>query len=290
MNTKQVLRKNNSFSSNFTLNCRSKVIKFERPVVMGILNITPDSFYDGGRYVTEKDYLGQAERMIGEGAAIIDIGAASSRPGAAAITEDEELRRLLPALQTISKHFPEILLSVDTYRAAVAKSACEHGADIINDISGGTMDAKMFAIIAGMKVPYVLMHIKGTPLTMQDRPVYKDVVAEIMDHFTERVSQLKKMGAGDIIIDPGIGFGKDVEDNYEILRNLDRFLAPGWPLMIGLSRKSLINKVLGISPEDALNGTTVLNTVAVLKGAHILRVHDIKEAIEVIRLCEYLQF
>jgi dihydropteroate synthase len=257
---------------------------------MGILNITPDSFYDGGCYITEKDYLGQAERMIGEGGAIIDIGAASTRPGAAAITEDEELRRLLPALQSIRQHFPATLLSVDTYRAAVAKVACENGADIINDISGGTMDAKMFGTIARMKVPYVMMHIKGTPLTMQDKPVYKDVVAEIMDHFIERVSQLKKMDAGDIIIDPGIGFGKELKDNYKILRNLDRFLATGWPLMIGLSRKSLINKVLGINPERALNGTTVLNTVAILKGAHILRVHDVKEAIEVIRLCEYLQF
>jgi dihydropteroate synthase len=288
MNKNQALCKNNSFSQTHILNCNGKVLKLDKPVVMGILNITTDSFYDGGRYLHKREYLLQAEKMLNEGAAIIDIGASSTRPASKSISEKEELNRLLPALQSIRKRFPDAFLSVDTFRASVAGIAFEHGSDIINDISGGTMDDHMYETISRIKVPYVMMHIQGTPETMQKNPVYSNVVNEIIEHFNRNVKKLKVLGIHDVIIDPGFGFGKSLEHNFEILRNLDRFVALGLPLMVGLSRKSMINKALQIGPGEALNGTTVLNTMAILKGAHILRVHDVKEAVEVIKLCGYI--
>jgi dihydropteroate synthase len=286
MNQKEEVCKSNSFSSDFKLNCNGKVLSLAKPVVMGILNITPDSFYDGGRYLTEKDYVAQAERMLSEGAAIIDVGAVSTRPGAARVPPDEELQRLLPALTTLRRHFKEAIFSVDTYWSEVALKAVEAGADMINDITGGNNDEKMYETMATLALPYIMMHIQGTPAIMQDHPSYENVVGEIMSFFSERLQVLQEMGVKDVIIDPGFGFGKTVSHNYELLCRLNEFTHLGVPVMAGLSRKSMINKVLQTLPSQALNGTTVLNTIAILKEVNILRVHDVKEAVEVIRLCE----
>ena len=266
------------------LNCRGKIIDLDTPKVMGILNLTEDSFYDGGKYKNIDAALKQVEKMLTEGADFIDIGAISTRPGAKSISGEQEWQRLSETLAEVRKTFPESLLSVDTYRADVAKNAIEEGVDLINDISSGDFDAAMFSVIAHYKVPYIIMHIKGTPENMQVNPTYENVVKEILYFFSERIEKLKLSGVSDIIIDPGIGFGKTVEHNYEILKNLDFFSLIGYPVLIGLSRKSLINKALNISPKDALNGTTVLNTIALQKGAKILRVHDVKEAVEAVKL------
>lgn len=256
-------------------------------VVMGILNVTPDSFYDGGKYDGKKAWVQQIEKMIKEGAAIIDIGAASSRPGAQGLNADEEWSRLQPALFTARKQFPEICISVDTYHSIVAKNAISAGADMINDISGGVFDGeKMAAAVGKENTPYVMMHMQGMPHNMQKAPVYDDVVGEIKNFFEKQIELFKKCGANNIILDPGFGFGKDLEQNYTLLHRLNEFESLGYPLMVGLSRKSMINKVLGIKPEDALNGTTVLNTIALMNGAKILRVHDVKEAVEAIKLLD----
>jgi dihydropteroate synthase len=288
MDSKEEACKSNSFSSDFKLHCNGKELSLAKPVVMGILNITPDSFYDGGRYVDEKDYLARAAQMLSEGAAILDVGAVSTRPGAKRMAPEEELERLLPALTALRSHYPSAILSVDTYWSQVAHVAADAGADMINDITGGTNDAAMSATMARLGLPYVVMHIQGTPADMQDNPSYADVVGEIKDYFTERLRRLHDGGVSEVIIDPGFGFGKSLSHNFTLLSHLDVFTRMGAPLMAGLSRKSMINKVLHTKPSGALNGTTVLNTVAIMKGVNILRVHDVKEAVEAISLCEHL--
>ena len=255
---------------------------------MGILNITPDSFYDGGSYFTLIDQLKQVEKMISEGALIIDIGAISTRPGATQLTEEQEIARLLPSLIPIRKYFTEIVISVDTFRTSVAKAAIENGAMMINDIFGGRFDGGMFSLVANHNIPYVLMHMQGEPDNMQINPHYVDVVNEIHEFFHTRIDLLPK-GFEQVILDPGFGFGKTVKDNFQILQHLESFSSFGFPLLAGLSRKSMINRVLHIKPQEALNGTTVLNTITLLKGANILRVHDVKEAMEAIKLVRTME-
>ena len=272
------------FNKSHLINCRGKLLDLSVPRVMGILNITPDSFFDGGKFTEEKAIIKQAGKLLAEGADIIDIGAHSSRPGAKIIAESTEIKRLLPAIKAVLSKYPQTIISVDTYRSAVAKKAIEAGASIVNDISGGDLDKNMFKTIAGLKVPYVLMHMAGTPGDMQKNPVYKDVVNEVFTSLLKRVSELRKLGVTDIIVDPGFGFGKTVEHNFSLLNHLDAFRALDCPVLAGVSRKSMICKVLGVNPEKALNGTTALNMVALLNGAAILRVHDVKEAVEVVKL------
>lgn len=265
-------------------------LDLSKPLVMGILNVTPDSFYDGGKYLSEVKVIERIRQIVEEGAGIIDVGAYSTRPGAAFVDEKEELARLEPAVELIRKYYPAIWVSIDTFRAGVAWEINKClGPVIINDISGGTMDDRMFETVARLGVPYILMHIQGTPQTMQKNPVYKDVVKEIRDFFEERIRRLKTMGFDNLILDPGFGFGKTVEHNYELMNRLEEYLTLGYPLLSGISRKTMIWKFLGITPAEALNGTTVLNTVSLLKGAHILRVHDVKEAVETVRIVEKLK-
>lgn len=251
---------------------------------MGILNLADDSFYDGGRYSSNSVMLKQVEKMLADNASFIDIGAESTRPGAHTINSAEELMKLLPALKSILHEFPGCLISVDTYKAETARIAVENGASIINDISGGEMDKEMFDTVAGLQVPYILMHMQGTPANMQVNPQYENVVTEVMDFFISKVKKLKELGVNDIIIDPGFGFGKAVEHNFSLLANLSVFRSLGSPVLAGLSRKSMIWRTLGISPSEALNGTTALNMLALQNGADILRVHDVKEAWEVVKL------
>lgn len=281
MNSQQ---KNTIIYSQRTINCGGKLISLEKPLVMGILNLTPDSFFDGGKNRDIVAAMKHTEKMLAEGAAFIDIGAVSTRPGAAGVTAEEEEYRLIPVLNQIAKEFPDAIISVDTFRSQTAIKAVDCGAQMINDISAGGFDKEMFATIARLRVPYIIMHIQGTPADMQQNPVYNDVVKEIIFYMSDKVGQLRQLGVNDVIIDPGFGFGKTVEHNYELLNNLHCFSFFELPLLAGLSRKSMINKVLGCNPENALNGTTVLNTIALLKGANILRVHDVKEAVEAVRL------
>ena len=272
------------------LNCRGRIISLEQPLVMGILNVTTDSFYDGGHYLTEKEWLAQTECMLKEGAGIIDIGCTSTRPGANAMDKEDESKLLTKVLESVVRHFPEAILSVDTYHSEVATAAVDCGASIINDISGGTMDAAMFETIAKLKVPYVLMHIQGIPETMHINPTYNDVVKETVHFLSEKTAQLQQMGHSDIIIDPGFGFGKNIAHNFTLLKNLHVFKFFDNPLLVGVSRKSMIWKTLHTTPAEALNGTTVLNTIALLAKADILRVHDVKEAMECIKLVEAMGF
>lgn len=272
-----------------SIRCANRLISFEKPVVMGILNVSPDSFYSGSRQLTGVALLREAEKMLEDGAEILDIGAISTRPGAEEISEEDERNKLLPALAVIKRNFPQAIVSVDTYRSSLARIVVDYGADIINDISGGTIDNKMFETIAALNVPYILMHIKGTPKTMQNNPVYNDIVKEVIDFLLRRIKILTDLGVKDVIVDPGFGFGKSLEDNYVLLNNLEKFCITETPLLVGLSRKSMINKVLDISPADALNGTTVLNTISLLKGVDILRVHDVKEAVEAVKLVATLK-
>ncbi len=264
-------------------------LDFNSIKIMGILNLTPDSFYDGNRYKTETAALKRTAQMLDEGADIIDIGAFSSRPGAKLVSYEEERKRLMPILKSIVKHYPRAIISVDTYRHKIAIEAVESGAQIINDISGGNLDPKMFETIARLQVPYVLMHMKGKPENMQKMTVYSDVVNEIKDFFKAKIKQLNKSGFDKIILDPGFGFGKTLKQNYEILNRLDEFTGLNYPVLAGMSRKSMLYKLLDISPEDALNATTVVNTVALMKGADILRVHDVKQAVETRRIVEELR-
>lgn len=265
----------------YTLNLRGQLYSLREPRIMGILNVTPDSFYAESRTPDEADIEARVEKMMAEGVDMIDIGAYSSRPGADDVSVEEEMRRLRVGLRCVRKLFPEVPVSVDTFRADVAKMAIEEGgADIINDISGGTMDRQMFRTVARLGVPYILMHMQGTPQTMQVAPQYENVRREVMLYFTERIDRLQQMGVNDIIVDPGFGFGKTVAHNYELMAHLEDFHELERPLLVGISRKSMIYKLLGGSPQTALNGTTVLNTVSLEKGAHILRVHDVKEAVE----------
>ncbi|PCJ24621.1 MAG: dihydropteroate synthase [Flavobacteriales bacterium] len=256
---------------------------------MGILNVTPDSFFDGGEHTNEEAIVQKVNSMEYDGAQIIDIGGYSTRPGATEITEEEELARVLPIVKLIKSNFNDLIISVDTFRSNVAEKCVEAGADMINDISGGGLDHNMFSCVANLKVPYVLMHIQGTPQNMQKNPTYTNVVEEIKSYFEEKINQLNILEINDIILDPGFGFGKTVAHNYELLNNLSVFKSFGLPIMVGISRKSMINKVIDSTPEEALNGTTVLNTIALQLGANILRVHDVKEANETIKLVNKLK-
>ena len=256
---------------------------------MGILNVTPDSFYDGGRYEQEKAILQQAEKMLTEGATILDIGGMSSRPNAAIIAVETELKRVIPAIESIVKRFPKALLSIDTVQSQVAKAAVEAGAAMVNDISAGSVDSALFQTVADLKVPYILMHIQGLPKNMQVNPNYQNVVQEVMDFFVKKLAHLKKLGIKDLLLDVGFGFGKTLEQNYQLLQNLNTFELFDEPMLVGISRKSMIYKPLNIKPIEALNGTTTLNTIALLKGAKILRVHDVKAAIEATKLVDCLK-
>jgi dihydropteroate synthase len=267
-----------------SIKVKGQLLTIEKPIVMGIINITPDSFFAESRFSNDDKLIEKVAQHVHDGAEIIDLGAASSKPGALEISEEEEIIRLLPALKNISKHFPNLIISVDTYRANVAKIATENGADIINDISAGTTDANMFSTIAQLGVPYIMMHRQGTSATMQKNPTYHNVVKEVLDFFIEKVYLAKQVGINDLVIDPGFGFGKTVEHNYDLLKNLEVFQLLDVPVLVGLSRKAMINKVLGVDANKALNGTTVLNTLALNNGANILRVHDVKEAKEAVEL------
>jgi dihydropteroate synthase len=267
------------------LKVKGQLIDLDVPRVMGILNITPDSFYKGSRYKDEKDIIGAAQRMLEEGADFLDIGGYSSRPGADNISVEEEKKRVLTAVRYVSKEFPQAIISVDTFRTEVAREAVyDCGAHIVNDISGGEADPGMADLISELNVPYIIMHMRGNPQTMQDNPVYEDVVSEILMWFGQKTVGLMAAGVKDIIIDPGFGFGKNMIHNFEILRRLGEFSIAGLPLMVGLSRKSMIWKTLDSKPGEALNGTSVLNGVALMNGANILRVHDVKEAVETVKL------
>jgi dihydropteroate synthase len=269
-----------------TLNCRGRLIKLDKPIVMGILNVTPDSFYEGSRVEREEIWIEKAGAMIREGAALLDIGGYSSRPGADDISEKEELERVLPAIASIIKAFPEAIISIDTFRAKVAREAVLAGASLVNDISSGDDDADMIDTIAELKVPYILMHKKGKPSNMQKNPQYGNVVLEVMDYLAAKVEILTNKGVPDLIIDPGFGFGKTVEHNLQLMQALGDFQLFSQPLMVGISRKKMISIITGAETGHALNGTTALNTIALMKGARILRVHDVKEAVECIKLVE----
>lgn len=272
-----------------TLNVNGKLVDLSTPIVMGIVNITPDSFFKGSRFTTESEILTQTEKMLSEGATFIDVGGYSSRPGAEDISVEEESSRIVKAIQAIITEFPQAIISVDTFRSVIAKRAVQEGALIVNDISAGELDAKMFETVAALKVPYIAMHMRGTPQTMKGLTNYDNLVKEIINYFLEKVNRLNALGVNDIIIDPGFGFAKTIDQNFELLAHLDHFKNLNRPILAGLSRKSMIWKTLGITADDALNGTTALNAVALLKGASILRVHDVKEAVDVIKLNAKLQ-
>lgn len=271
-----------------TLNCKGSLIDLQKPKVMGVLNLTPDSFYDGGKYKDEKSILTQTEKMLTEGASFIDVGAYSSRPGADHISVDEELQRITPVVSLLVDHFPNIVLSIDTFRSRVAQQCIAHGAALINDISAGVLDPQMMETVAKGKVPYIMMHMQGSPQTMKDLNTYTDLLEDICFYFSEKIAAARALGIHDIVIDPGFGFAKNITQNYELLQKFDLLRTFEVPLLAGLSRKSMIYKVLGKTPEEALNGTTALHMVALEKGASILRVHDVKEAVECVTLFEKL--
>ena len=272
-----------------TINCKGNLIDLISPKVMGILNITPNSFFDGGKYADENSVLQQVEKMLVDGATFIDVGAYSSKPNAEFVSENEEISRLIPVIELILKNFPETLISVDTFRATVAKKAIENGACIINDISAGSLDEDMMQTVAKLQVPYIMMHMKGNPQTMQSLAQYENIVKEMLFYFSEKVAQARSLGINDLIIDPGFGlFAKTLEQNFEVMNKLELFQMLELPLLVGVSRKSMIYKTLETSAEFALNGTTVLNTIALQKGVKILRVHDVKEAMECVKLCNSL--
>lgn len=271
-----------------TINCKGELINFKEPKIMGILNITPDSFFDGGKYKDEKSILGQVDKMLSDGATFIDVGAYSSRPGAKAISEEDELARILPIVSLLISNFPKVLLSIDTFRSKVAAKCIDSGAAIINDISAGRQDDEMLAMIAKLKVPYIMMHMRGTPQNMQQQTTYKELLSDIIFYFSERVAAARALGIHDIIIDPGFGFAKTTTQNYEILQKLDLFQTLNLPILAGLSRKSMIYKTLETDAQNALNGTTALNMIALNNGANVLRVHDVKEAVECVTLHQNL--
>jgi dihydropteroate synthase len=281
--------KNTLLPVHSTLQSRGRLLDLSSPLVMGILNATPDSFYDKGRGNDMSSLLHRAEEMLEEGAAILDIGGASTKPGAAIISADEELRRVIPVVEAITKQFPAAWLSIDTYHAEVAREAVQAGVSIVNDVSSGNIDPGMLQTVAALKVPYIAMHMQGTPETMQQDPQYSDVVTEVYDYLRNICDKCSDAGIADIIIDPGFGFGKTTEHNYALLNNLHTLRMLGRPVLAGLSRKSMICRPLHISPENALNGTTALHIVALQQGANILRVHDVKEAIEVIKLFKHIE-
>ncbi|CAM1370082.1 Dihydropteroate synthase [Tenacibaculum litoreum] len=271
-----------------TINCKGTLVDLTKPKVMGILNVTPDSFFDGGKYKNEGDILAQAEKMLKEEATFIDVGAYSSRPGAKHISEEEELQRMLPVVELLVKNFPEIIISVDSFRSRVVEESIKAGAAIINDISGGKMDEQMFETVAKLQVPYIMMHMQGTPQNMQENPQYENVVTEVVSFFAEQLFKLRQLKVNDVIIDVGFGFGKTLNQNYELLKKISLFKSLDAPILTGVSRKSMLYKLLGITPKEALNATTVANTIALLNGTHILRVHDVKEAVEAVKIVEQL--
>ncbi|HMH35144.1 MAG TPA: dihydropteroate synthase [Puia sp.] len=268
----------------FTLNCKGRLLVAEKPLVMGIINLTPDSFYEGSRFSLMDEVLKQAEKMIREGADLLDIGGQSTHPGAEQVGVSEELQRVIESIRSIHNHFPEAVLSIDTYSSKVALEAIAAGASMVNDVSGGNMDASMLKVVGGLNVPYVCMHMKGDPLTMQKEAVYEDVTLEVLDYFIEKKAACIKAGIKDLILDPGFGFAKTSRHNFELLRKLSVFRMLDCPILLGLSRKATIYKTLGIGPGEALNGTTVMNTVGLMQGAQILRVHDVREAKEAVEL------
>ena len=267
-----------------TINCKDKLLNLDSPIVMGILNVTPDSFYDGGNFVNSDKIIAQAKTIINEGATIIDLGGVSSRPGADDVSQEEELERVIPAIKLIISEFPEALISVDTFRSEVAKQSIEAGACMINDITAGEGDSKMYETIRELQVPYCIMHKQGSPVEMQNNPTYKNVTEDIFYFLSEKLNELKQLGVNDVIIDPGFGFGKTVEHNYQLLNQLSHFKNLNTPILVGVSRKSMIQKVLDTTSENSLNGTTALHAFALQNGANILRVHDVKEAIETTKL------
>ncbi len=270
-----------------TINCKGTLIDLSSPKVMGILNCTPDSFYDGGKFKNETDIINQVEKMLFEGAAFLDIGAYSSKPGANYVSETEEINRLLPVINLILKYFPKIIISIDTFRSQVAKKAVENGAALINDISAGSLDENMMKTVGELQVPYIIMHMRGTPQTMQSLTCYENITKELLFYFSEKIALARSYKINDLIIDPGFGFAKTIDQNYEVLNKLELFKFLELPILAGISRKSMIYKVLETSAYESLNGTTVLNTIALQKGATILRVHDVKEAIETIKLLNF---
>jgi len=272
-----------------SINCNGKLVDLTSPKVMGILNITPDSFFDGGKYASKTTIVSQVTKMLEEGATFIDVGAYSSRPGAKHISEEEELKRILPIITLLVKEFPNIIVSVDTFRSEIAKQCVLNGAAIINDISAGNLDKNMFQAIAELQVPYIIMHMQGNPKNMQLKPTYKNVVQELLFYFSDKIATLRKLGVNDIITDVGFGFGKSVEHNYQLLEHLAMFKQLNAPTLAGLSRKSMLFKPLNISAKQALNATTSANTIALLKGTSILRVHDVKEAMECIKITDLLK-
>jgi len=268
----------------FTLNCKGRILVIDKPIVMGIINATPDSFFGGSRFNGDEEIVAEAEKMLKDGADILDIGGQSTRPGSDLISADEEIERVIPPIKAIAKKNPEAFISIDTFYSKVATAAVDAGASIVNDISSGSMDNKMIATVAELKVPYILMHMKGTPQAMQQNATYENVTLEVLDHFISKTHELQKAGILDIIIDPGFGFAKTIDQNFELLKNLSVFKMVDKAIMVGISRKSTIYKTLGVSAEEALNGTSVLNTIGLMNGASILRVHDVKEARETIKL------
>lgn len=267
-----------------TINCNGELIDLSTPKVMGILNVTPDSFFDGGRYTNDREVLQRVEQMLTDGATFIDVGGYSSKPNAVAVTVQEEKARTIPVVASIVQHFPEAIVSIDTFRSDVAQLCLDQGAAIVNDISAGLLDPLMLKIVANYQVPYIMMHMKGTPQTMSTLTQYDDLVKELLFYFSERIAAARSLGISDLIVDPGFGFAKTIDQNFELLRHLDIFKTLDLPILAGVSRKSMIHKTLQIKPEEALNGTSVLNTLALEKGASILRVHDVKEAVETIKL------
>ncbi|WP_316830957.1 dihydropteroate synthase [Pedobacter aquatilis] len=278
----------NFFESKQTLNLKGKIFDISKPKVMGIINITPDSFYSTSRMTSIDEALRKTEQFLNEGASFVDIGGYSSRPGAKNISEDEELERLVPIIEALNKEIPEALISVDTFRAKVAEQTILAGAHMINDIASGDMDENMFETVARLQVPYIIMHMQGTPQNMQQNPVYNNVLLDVIDYLAKKIAALKALNIHDLIIDPGFGFGKTITHNYELLNQMEDFKVFNLPVLAGFSRKGMIHKVLEISAAEALNGTTVLNTIALQKGAKILRVHDVKEAVECVKLISRL--
>lgn len=278
----------NFFEAKQSLNIKGKPMDLSSPKVMGILNITPDSFYGNSRSKSVNDALKKAEQFLNEGASFIDVGGYSSRPGAQDISADEELSRLIPVIEALNKEIPEAIISIDTFRAKVAELSIQAGAHLINDIAGGEMDNAMFETVARLQVPYIMMHMQGSPQTMQQNPVYKNILLDVVDYFSQKIALLKNLKVHDVIIDPGFGFGKTIEHNYNLLNQMENFKLFNLPVLVGFSRKGMIYKVLDTNAANALNGTSVLNTIALQKGAKILRVHDIKEAVECIKLVEQL--
>lgn len=267
-----------------TINCKGNLIDLTTPKIMGILNVTPNSFFDGGNYKSESEILNQVEKMLFQGATFIDIGAYSSKPNAELVSENEELSRILPVVDLVLKNFPQTLLSIDTFRSKVAQKCIENGAALINDIAAGNLDENMMATVAKFQVPYIMMHSRGNPQTMQQLTNYENITKEILFYFSEKITKARSLGINDLIVDPGFGFAKKQEQNYEVLQKMELLQLLELPILVGFSRKSMIYKVLENNAQEALNGTTVLNTMALLKGAKILRVHDVKEAVECVKL------